>query len=80
MAMGTEMVGVKMDKIIVNGLDDKKSKLNIGLNMSTNDKLVHQIREQISMAGIQVKQRMQLIQAELLEELNDGDGKGIDLH
>jgi hypothetical protein len=78
--MAMIMVDAKMDKIIVNGLDNKKSKLNIGLNMSTNDKLVHQIREQISMAGAQVKQRMQFIQAELLEELNDEHGNGVDLH
>ena len=76
MVMG--MVDAKMDKIIVNGLD--KSKLNIGLNMSTNDKLVFQIKEQISLAGAQVKQRMRDIQLELLEELKDEHDRGIDLH
>jgi hypothetical protein len=74
-----EMVAA-MDKIIVTGLDKSKSKLNTGLNMSTNDKLVFQIKEQISMAGAQVKQRMKDIQLELLEELSNEDGKGIDLH
>ena len=70
-----------MDKIIVTGLDNKKSKLSMGLNMSTNDKLVFQIKEQISMAGAQVKQRMKDIQLELLEELNDEHGNnGVDLH
>jgi hypothetical protein len=72
-----EMVDV-MDKITVNGLD--KSKLKLGLNMSTNDKLVFQIKEQISMAGAQVKQRMKDIQLELLEDLENENGKGIDLH
>ena len=47
--------------------------------MSTNEKLVKQIQEQIALAGVQVKQRMKLVQAELLEELNDQSGKGIDL-
>jgi hypothetical protein len=73
-----------MDKIIVNGLDNKKSKLNIGLNMSTNDKLVQQIQEQIALAGVQVKQKMRDVQLELLEELGhengNGNGNGIDLH
>jgi hypothetical protein len=71
-----KMVDVKMDKIIVNGLDNKKSKLNIGLNMSTNEILVGKIKEQISMAGAQVKQRMKDIQLELLEELGNGNGNG----
>ena len=75
-----EMVDLKMDKIIVNGLDKSKSKL--GLNMSTNDKLVFQIKEQISLAGAKVKQRMRDIQFELLEDLGNENenGKGIDLH
>lgn len=47
--------------------------------MSTNDKLVKQIQEQISLAGVQVKERMQKIQLELLEELDNEDGKGISL-
>jgi len=74
--MATEMVAA-MDKITVNGLDKSKSKL--GLNMSTNDKLVKQIQEQISLAGVQVKQRMKKIQLELLEELNDESGNGVSL-
>ena len=79
MEMATVTVNAKMDKIIVNGLDNKKSKLNIGLNMSTNDKLVQQIQEQISLAGVQVKQKMKQVQLELLEELNDESGNGINL-
>jgi hypothetical protein len=47
--------------------------------MSTNERLVRQIKEQIEMTGSQVKRRMKLIQMELLEELNDQSGKGIDL-
>jgi len=74
--MATEMVAA-MDKITVNGLDKSKSKL--GLNMSTNDKLVKQIQEQISLAGVQVKKRMKKIQLELLEELNDESGNGVSL-
>lgn len=75
--MATETV-VAMDKIIVNGLD--KSKAKLGLNMSTNDKLVFQIKEQISLAGAQVKQRMHDIKLELLEELGNENGNGVDLH
>jgi hypothetical protein len=48
--------------------------------MSDNDRLVKQIQEQIALAGVQVKQRMKLVQAELLEELKDEHDKGFDLH
>jgi hypothetical protein len=48
--------------------------------MSNNDRLVKQIKEQISIAGAQVKQRMKDIQLELLEELKDESDKGFGLH
>lgn len=45
--------------------------------MSDNDKLVKQLQEQIILTGAQVKQRMKLVQMELLEELDNG--KSVDL-
>jgi len=50
------------------------------LQMDKNELLVGKIKEQISLAGVQVKQRMQKIQLELLEELNNENGNGVDLH
>jgi hypothetical protein len=44
-----------------------------------NEKLVIQIKEQISLAGVQVKQRMKQVQLELLEELKNEDDRGISL-
>jgi hypothetical protein len=48
--------------------------------MSDNDKLVKQLQEQIILTGSQVKQRMKLVQMELLEELKDEHDRGVDLH
>lgn len=47
--------------------------------MSKNDKLVKQIKDQIEITGSQVKQRMKLIQMEILEELDNEKGHGINL-
>ena len=51
----------------------------VEIKMTDNDKLVKQIQEQISLAGVQVKERMRKVQLELLEELDNEDGKGINL-
>ena len=48
--------------------------------MSTNEKLVKQIQEQIEITGSQVKRRMKLVQMEILEALDNENGQGIDLH
>ena len=47
--------------------------------MSKNEKLVKQIKDEIEITGSQVKQRMKLIQMELLEELNDESDKRTNL-
>ena len=51
----------------------------VEIKMSKNEKLVKQIKDQIAITGTQVKQRMKLIQMELLEELKDENDRGISL-
>jgi len=47
--------------------------------MTKNERLVKEIKDKIEITGSQVKQRMKLVQMELLEELkNERDG-GINL-
>jgi hypothetical protein len=53
--------------------------MEMEINMTDRDQLVKQLQEQIILTGSQVKQRMKLVQMELLEELKDEHGNGIDL-
>ena len=49
------------------------------MGKNDHDKLVKQLQDQIFITGSQVKQKMQLIQKELLEEIRDEHDKGTDL-